>query len=164
MASWIIRDARTKKVVFETFNSHVVDAINRGKYEVVPIAEYPGKLNAGIRARWRDMADKFTPGPWSAHFHERNQRTGCGDWFFAAGGHNVILGGVVRENKTAEANARLIAAAPELVAALQTAEMDYADLERYMRAAKESAPMMAIIAARRAGLRALLARIEGDAA
>jgi hypothetical protein len=66
-----------------------------------------------------------TPGPWVAQFNERNQRTKVGDWFFVqsngSGNHNEIvrLTGTSKENKTAQANARLIAAAPDLLATLK---------------------------------------------
>jgi len=106
------------------------------------------------------MADKFTPGPWAVSAGVVAAKNGAVCGIARPGG---MMRPASDSADEAMANARLIAAAPELVAALQTAEMDYADLERYMRAAKESAPMMAIIATRRAGLRALLARIEGHA-
>jgi hypothetical protein len=44
-ASWILRDKRTKKVIMETFDEKKVKALNREKYEAVPIMQYLQELN-----------------------------------------------------------------------------------------------------------------------
>ena len=44
-ASWVIVEKATGKAIFETFNSKVADAVNREKYEVVPILEYLVSIN-----------------------------------------------------------------------------------------------------------------------
>jgi hypothetical protein len=44
-ASWILREKATKRVICETFSKRIVDAINRDKYEAVPILEYLVSLN-----------------------------------------------------------------------------------------------------------------------
>jgi len=61
-----------------------------------------------------------TPGPWSPYFYTRNQRLKLGDWLFLRddGHHPVPLNGTRREVPESAANARLIAAAPEMLAAL----------------------------------------------
>lgn len=56
-----------------------------------------------------------TPGPWTTAFHVRNQRTGTGDWVFFPEGHTFPL---LRKGQRSEADARLIAAAPEMLEAL----------------------------------------------
>ena len=45
IASWIIRERDTGKVLFETFDRRVPAAINTEKYEAVPIMEYLTSLN-----------------------------------------------------------------------------------------------------------------------
>lgn len=47
--SWVIRDKISGKALFETFNAAVVEAINKDKYEVVPIAEYLAQVNRQIK-------------------------------------------------------------------------------------------------------------------
>jgi prophage DNA circulation protein len=58
---------------------------------------------------------QHTPGPWIANFRVRNQSTGVGDWvFFAEGGAPIL-----RNGRRSVADARLIAAAPDMLVALQ---------------------------------------------
>lgn len=44
-ASWVIREKHTGRVVAETFQKHVADAINKEKYEAVPILQHLQSLN-----------------------------------------------------------------------------------------------------------------------
>lgn len=44
-ASWVIREKATGKVIAETFLKNVVGALNKNKYEAVPIGEYLGSIN-----------------------------------------------------------------------------------------------------------------------
>jgi hypothetical protein len=61
-----------------------------------------------------------TPGPWRAFWHTENERLALGSWRLARNDdHPVPLYRVRRNNPTAEANARLIAAAPDMLAALK---------------------------------------------
>jgi len=72
---------------------------------------------------------KHTPGPWRARFHERNKKTSVGDWFFVDNTENPIrLTGVKRKRLSAASNARLIAAAPDMLEALKMAEARLAEL------------------------------------
>ena len=57
------------------------------------------------------MQHKFTPGPWTAKPFDRT-------WVVCFGGDEYLIGGV---HLNREANARLIAAAPELLEALKDA-------------------------------------------
>jgi hypothetical protein len=67
-----------------------------------------------------------TPGPWRAFFTEGNRRTRIGDWHFTqeptSTSRPVRFRRVSASNAEAEANARLIAAAPELLDALRQIE------------------------------------------
>ena len=44
-ASWIIRNKLTREVIAETFNPKLIERLNTGKYEAVPIIEYLASLN-----------------------------------------------------------------------------------------------------------------------
>ena len=44
-ASWVIRFKATGEVICETFSPYVVAALNKAKYEAVPIGEYLASLN-----------------------------------------------------------------------------------------------------------------------
>lgn len=59
-----------------------------------------------------DSSIKHTPGPWTAFFSVRNQRTGAGDWCFTGGPDRRSL---LKNGRRSEADARLIAAAPDLL-------------------------------------------------
>lgn len=48
--SWVIREKATGRVICETFNARMVAALNREKYEAVPIGQYLGELNRQIHA------------------------------------------------------------------------------------------------------------------
>ena len=67
------------------------------------------------------MSDtKYTPGPWYAFFVEANQRTHVGDWCFAQSPRGLPVpfrrcGG---HNRQAAANAKLMAASPEMFEAM----------------------------------------------
>lgn len=70
-------------------------------------------------------AVKHTPGPWRNVFTETNKRTHIGQWYFVSESEGQpIVNLVDRYNfsttniSKAEANARLIAAAPEMLVAL----------------------------------------------
>lgn len=71
-----------------------------------------------IRARGKTMSTKHTPGPWRAV----DTRDGGGQWGAVYAGPNCICGGM------READARLIAAAPELLAALERLTSYAADI------------------------------------
>lgn len=47
--SWVIRETATGRVLFEAFDARVVAALNRARYEAVPILEYLQGLNRAIR-------------------------------------------------------------------------------------------------------------------
>ena len=56
-----------------------------------------------------------TPGPWTAHWWKRNQKTGCGEWSFTGGPQDsTILRPCKQSSAEVAANARLIAAGPEM--------------------------------------------------
>lgn len=73
---------------------------------------------------------KHTPGPWTAEFNERYEiedspwgiRCKNGYWLF-----NVLDSGSQPHGSKSEANARLIASAPDLLEALKEAENALAD-------------------------------------
>ena len=48
-ASWVIQEKATGRVLFETFSARVAEAINRTRYEAVPILEYLQALNRSIK-------------------------------------------------------------------------------------------------------------------
>lgn len=48
-ASWILRNKETGEVIMETFDKAKVAALNTAKYEAVPIQEYLGAMNGGIK-------------------------------------------------------------------------------------------------------------------
>lgn len=71
-ASFVIREKATKKVILETFDPRVAAAINKAKYEVVPILDYLQELNQNMKpkknpapayasrvSRLRALADKI---------------------------------------------------------------------------------------------------------
>lgn len=45
IASWVVVDKSTGKAVFETFKQSTANAINRDKYQAIPIDEYLPTLN-----------------------------------------------------------------------------------------------------------------------
>ena len=61
---------------------------------------------------------KHTPGPWEVHTAAVNFATTPRESEIRGGNHVVVRLGVMH-HETAQANARLIAAAPDLLAALQ---------------------------------------------
>lgn len=72
---------------------------------------------------------KHTPGPWVAHDGTQHggRRWGCWD-VFADDKPGTYVAGVNRDNPDDEANARLIAAAPELLKAAERAERMLAEV------------------------------------
>lgn len=69
------------------------------------------------------MSAKHTPGPWKPWFYVQNKRLGIGHWAFAKpNAHPIPLGDCKESNEEAAANARLIAAAPDLLEALERCE------------------------------------------
>ncbi|KAB2712834.1 hypothetical protein F9K88_07710 [Brucella intermedia] len=67
---------------------------------------------------------EFTPGPWSFR-----QNRNCSLDFFGEGGHRLILGNTFLINQVA--NAHLIATAPELYEALETAIEEINHLRKF---------------------------------
>lgn len=43
--SWVIREKASGRVLLETFNPRVVEALNSARYEAVPILEYLVSIN-----------------------------------------------------------------------------------------------------------------------
>jgi hypothetical protein len=66
-----------------------------------------------------DHGERFTPGPWKVFRASNGKLLGIGD--AEAGGITDSFGGLWRSGKEMDANADLIAAAPELYAALTKA-------------------------------------------
>ena len=48
-ASWVIREKATRKVLFETFDTRKVKALNTKRYEAIPILEYLVDMNRKIK-------------------------------------------------------------------------------------------------------------------
>jgi hypothetical protein len=48
-ASWVIRNKVTGVVVMETFSAAAANAINRDKYEAVPILDYLVSINGAAK-------------------------------------------------------------------------------------------------------------------
>lgn len=48
-ASWVIREAASKRVICETFDKSAVERLNTAKYEAVPILAYLVEVNASAR-------------------------------------------------------------------------------------------------------------------
>jgi hypothetical protein len=69
---------------------------------------------------------KATPGPWKVFRASNGKLLGIGD--AEAVGVTDAFGGLWRTGKEMEANADLIAASPDLYAALETFVTDYVDL------------------------------------
>ncbi len=68
------------------------------------------------------MSAKYTPGPWVAESWH-HEATGQGGWSFSAGGYRLPLCDMEMDpskEDEPEANARLIAAAPDLLTALKS--------------------------------------------
>jgi hypothetical protein len=49
VASWVLREKATGKVIMETYDQAKVRALNTAKYEAVPIAEYLASINGHRR-------------------------------------------------------------------------------------------------------------------
>lgn len=63
---------------------------------------------------------QHTPGPWGTFWNEENARLGIGGWYFTHSDNGRLpLLRCKRDNRHAEANARLIAAAPDMLDALK---------------------------------------------
>lgn len=52
-ASWVIREKTTDKVLFETFDSEKVAALNTEKYKAVPILQHLVEINTAIKSATR---------------------------------------------------------------------------------------------------------------
>jgi len=50
VSSWVVIEKASRRVLFETFSACIAGAINRAKYDVIPIAEYLADLNRSIRS------------------------------------------------------------------------------------------------------------------
>ncbi|UIF89453.1 hypothetical protein [Cupriavidus sp. UYPR2.512] len=48
-ASWVLREAESKRVICETFDKRVVEKLNTAKYQAVPILDYLLEFNATAR-------------------------------------------------------------------------------------------------------------------
>ena len=48
--SWVIIEKATGCAVMETYNQKTVNAVNRNKFEVIPILEYLCNFNAKVKA------------------------------------------------------------------------------------------------------------------
>ena len=48
-ASWVIRERASGRVILETFDPVIVERLNAGRYEAVPILAYLQELNRTIR-------------------------------------------------------------------------------------------------------------------
>ncbi len=66
------------------------------------------------------MITQHTPGPWSAHWYEKNKRTKGGEWYFVSANGTATQKAVRLNKKSADgaANAHLMALAPELLEAV----------------------------------------------
>lgn len=104
------------------------------------------------------MSGKHTPGPWEASFSFPG-RDGIGDvWQIDADSHAVCTTQFCYAPNT-EANARLIAAAPDLLEAVQKLKMAFGDpMTRRALGGHNEAQMTATLAAA-----AAIARATGDA-
>lgn len=47
--SWVIREKVSKKVILETFNIKIVKALNKTKYEAIPILKYLQEFNLQVK-------------------------------------------------------------------------------------------------------------------
>lgn len=47
-ASWVVVSKATGQAVLETFEKKTADAINRDKYDVIPVQQYLASLNRKI--------------------------------------------------------------------------------------------------------------------
>jgi hypothetical protein len=52
-ASWVIREKATDHVLFETFDSKKVAALNTEKYRAVPILQHLVEINTAIKSAMR---------------------------------------------------------------------------------------------------------------
>lgn len=50
-ASWVIREKDTGRVIAETFNRSLVDALNTVRYEAVPITEHLASINRAVNPK-----------------------------------------------------------------------------------------------------------------
>lgn len=104
---------------------------------------------------------KHTPGPWRV----------CG--LNIASESEVVVASAYKDSPDSVvqrpkddveclANARLIAAVPEMYDALEQAEMDYGDMIGYARQNREPATNIEILWRRREAIRAIIAKIAGN--
>jgi hypothetical protein len=49
MTSWVIVEKNTGKAVFETYSRKMADAVNRKKFNVLPILEYLQEFNRKVK-------------------------------------------------------------------------------------------------------------------
>lgn len=49
-SSWVIKNKKTGKILLETFNKQLADAINTNIYEVIPILEHLASINGKSKA------------------------------------------------------------------------------------------------------------------
>lgn len=75
------------------------------------------------------MAANHTPGPWRQFWNETNKRTRTGNWYFVSRyGESDQKNVPLRSGREAEANARLIAAAPAMYEMLTQVVDDWPSL------------------------------------
>jgi hypothetical protein len=90
--------------------------------------------------------NKHTPGPWAVYL---NQDTNQFEVFHDEGrGYGRMLAHIVGERSSFEANARLVAAAPDLLAACEAA------LDWFVSVAADGAPATTV--------RAAIAKVRGE--
>lgn len=65
--SWIIIRLADEKVIAETYNPAVVEALNADKYKTVPILEYLQNLNRDLRDARIETAGTITDGKVEFH-------------------------------------------------------------------------------------------------
>lgn len=107
---------------------------------------------------------KHTPGPWNAHKYTRIGG-GYGFAIQAGASHGISIAGISpgtttdRVEAVAEANARLIAAAPEMLSRLiDTQEL----LSALMEYTSGDAKALSLLQTQFASNRAIIAKIEGE--
>lgn len=47
--SWVIRNKETKEVICEIYDKRKIDALNRAKYEAIPIIEHLIQFNQSLK-------------------------------------------------------------------------------------------------------------------
>ena len=109
-----------------------------------------------------------TPGPWHEFFFGRGNREGC---IFASEGRTRLQGGgttlypickIIDFDREAEANARLIASAPELLKALKDAKAMLKTACRYFPKSVKNSDRFSLLNVLANSIEPAIARAEGD--